>query len=87
MKSKTLPSFWKAYVDLDPTIKRQARKAYSLWRDNPYHPSLRFKCINVQDHIWSIRVTRNYRALGILEDDTLTWLWIGDHDAYRRFFG
>ncbi|WP_095043304.1 type II toxin-antitoxin system RelE family toxin [Candidatus Promineifilum breve] len=86
MKSKTLPSFWKAYENLDPSIKRQTRKAYSIWRNNPYHPSLHFKCINVQDNIWSVRVTRNYRALGIVEGDTMTWLWIGGHDAYRRFF-
>jgi hypothetical protein len=87
VKSKTLPSFWKAYEDLDPSIKRQARRAYSVWQDNPFHPSLRFKCINVRENIWSVRVTRNDRALGILEDDTMTWLWIGGHDAYRRFFG
>ncbi len=28
-----------------------------------------------------------YRALGILEENTVTWFWIGDHDEYERFFG
>lgn len=82
-----MPSFWKAYEGLEPSIKRQARKAYSIWRKNPYHPSLHFKCINVRENIWSVRVTRNHRALGIFEKESMTWLWIGDHDAYKRFFG
>ncbi len=46
MNSATLPSFWTAYRPLDEAIKRSARKAYRLWAENPFHPSLRFKCIN-----------------------------------------
>ncbi len=42
MKSETLPSFWKAYGVLEETIKRQARKSYRLWANNPFHPSLHF---------------------------------------------
>jgi hypothetical protein len=33
-----------------------------------------------------VRITRGYRAVGILEGDTVTWFWIGRHDAYERFF-
>lgn len=86
MKSATLPSFWAAYKSLDNDIRRKARKAYSLWFQNPFHPSLRFKCINQQENIWSVRITRGYRAIGILEGDTVTWFWIGSHDNYERFF-
>lgn len=86
MKSETLPSFWKAYRSLDGSIRRRAKKMYQLWVQNPFHPSLRFKCINSQENIWSVRVTLGYRAVGILEDDTVTWFWIGNHDDYERFF-
>jgi len=86
MKSATLPSFWKTYRSLDDTIKRRARKAYRLWAQNPFHPSLRFKCINTEENIWSVRITLGCRAIGILEDDTVTWFWIGSHDDYERFF-
>ncbi|WP_442947714.1 hypothetical protein [Nostoc sp.] len=34
-----------------------------------------------------MRVTRGYRALGVLKGDTVTWFWIGSHDNYERFFG
>jgi len=86
MKSATLPSFWAAYRFLDENIKAQARKAYHLWSQNPFHPSLHFKCINREEDIWSVKITRAYRAIGVLEGDTVTWFWIGGHDDYERFF-
>ena len=86
MKSATLPSFWKAYSSLEESVKRRARKAFELWRDNPFHPSLHFKCINRQENVWAVRITRGYRALGIMEEDTVIWFWIGGHDEYERFF-
>ncbi|MEM3048430.1 MAG: hypothetical protein QXK72_04375 [Candidatus Bathyarchaeia archaeon] len=85
MKSATLPSFWAAYESLNEDIKRSARRADRLWAQNPFHPSLHFKCINREENVWSVRVTRGYRALGILEGDTVTWFWIGSHDEYERF--
>ena len=86
MKSATLPSFWEAYQSLDSQIKRSARKAYWLWKENPFHPSLHFKCVNDEENIWSVRITRGYRAVGIFEGDTVTWFWIGKHDNYEKFF-
>jgi len=87
VKSQTLASFWDSYSSLDPSLRRRARKAFELWLEHPFHPSLRFKCINTEERIWSVRITRGVRALGILEGDTVTWFWIGDHDTYRRYFG
>jgi hypothetical protein len=87
MRSETTEAFWERYSELDDKIRRSARKAYSLWRDNPFHPSLRFKCVNSQQSIWAVRISKGYRALGILADDTMTWFWIGGHDEYEKFFG
>ncbi len=87
MKSLVLPSFWKAYERLSPQEREQARKAFRLWQENPFHPSLHFKCINREENIWAVRISRGYRALGFMEGDTVVWFWIGDHDAYRRYFG
>ena len=86
MKSQTLPSFWEAYTLLPDSGKKGARKAFSLWRENPFHPSLHFKCVNQEEKIWSVRITLGYRALGILEGDTVTWFWIGGHEQYEREF-
>jgi hypothetical protein len=86
MKSETLPSFWDAYQSLNEETRSRARKAYRLWVENPFHPSLHFKCINQEENIWSVRVTRSYRAIGILDKGTITWFWIGSHDDYEHFF-
>jgi hypothetical protein len=87
MKSAVLSSFWDAYSSLDESVKQRARKAFRLWIENPFHPPLRFKCINVSENIWSVRVTLGYRAIGVWEGDTVTWFWIGSHDDYERYFG
>jgi hypothetical protein len=86
MKSATLPSFWAKYRELCVPVRAGARKAYRLWAENPFHPSLHFKCINSKEDIWSVRVTRSHRALGVMSGDTVTWFWIGDHDAYEDFY-
>lgn len=75
MKSKTIPSFWEAYNRLPEPVKKAARKSFSLWRENPFHPSLHFKCVNQEEKTWSVGVTLGYRALGILDGDTVTWFW------------
>lgn len=42
MKSATLPSFWDAYDKLDEAMRKQARKAYLLWRE-PVSSSVAFQ--------------------------------------------
>lgn len=86
MKSQTLPSFWAAHTLLPESAKKAARKQFLLWRDAPFHPSLHFKCVNQEERIWSVRVTLGYRALGILDGETVTWFWIGGHQDYERQF-
>ena len=83
MRSRATPRFWVAYRELPPEIKEIARKAYGLFRDNPRHPSLQFKGVH-GDSIYSVRVTLGYRALGLLEDEEVTWFWIGAHAEYDR---
>ena len=81
MKSSTTPDFWRAYAALPPEVKRQARKAWRLWRENPRHSSLR--CEPKGDY-WSVRVSRGWRTLGRFHEGTLYWFWIGPHDEYER---
>jgi len=87
IKSCTLPSFWDAYEKLYQEIKKQAKRKYELWLEDPFYPSLHFKCIHTSENIWSARITLNYRVLGIFEGDTVTWFWIGSHDDYEKYFG
>jgi hypothetical protein len=81
MDSHITRSFRKAFEALPSDIQQHAREVYKLWRGNPDLPGLRFKRIGDEA---SIRIGRNYRALGIWEADVVYWYWIGKHDEYDR---
>jgi hypothetical protein len=82
--SKTLPSFWESYRALPDPTRKAARKAFEIWKENPFYPSLRFKCDEPTTHVWSLRITLGFRALCVFEAGTATWFWIGDHPAYEK---
>ncbi len=79
-KSRRARSFRKAFDALPESIQAQARAAYALWKVNPFHPSLNFK--HIRNGVWSARITDQYRALGVMESDAVTWHWIGTHRGY-----
>jgi hypothetical protein len=62
--NKASNDFWSCFDALPAAIQRQARKQYKLYRQNPNHPSLHFK--ELSPGLVSVRVSRNYRALGRL---------------------
>jgi hypothetical protein len=82
VKSKRTKQFHKLFAQLPVHIQEQAREAYELFKQNPYHPSLHFKRIDPQEPIYSVRISRSYRAVGLVEGDNITWYWIGSHADY-----
>lgn len=62
MTSHTTARFRKAFKRLPKQIQRQAREAYKLFRQDPYHPSLRFKRVHPTRPIYSVRISVDYRA-------------------------
>jgi hypothetical protein len=81
MKSKVVTSFWEGYERLPEKVKKAANKQYALWLNDPFHSSVRFKKVG---SFWSVRVTGSYRALGVLDGDTVIWFFIGTHAEYDR---
>ena len=65
MNSHTSARFRKAYRELPLEVRQQAREAYKQFLQDPFYPSLRFKQIHSSKPIYSVRVTRGYRALGV----------------------
>jgi len=65
-------------------VQLQTKKAYELWQKDPYHDSLQFKRIHSKRPIYSVRIGIHWRAIGIKEEDTLTWFWIGSHADYDK---
>jgi hypothetical protein len=85
VKSRITRNFRKHYERLPAEVRRQAHVAYQLWRESPYHASLQFKKVSQRQPIYSVRIGIGWRALGLYEDDTVHWFWIGSHDAYGAF--
>ena len=84
MRSRRTQRFQESFARLPPDIQAQAQQVYQLFRDDPGYPGLRFKKVHQTEPIYSVRVSRGYRAVGVLKDDVIVWFWIGSHSDYDR---
>ena len=84
MRSFLTDDFRNNYRHLPQEVKRAARKNYRLWKANPNHPGLQFKQIHTAEALYSVRVGRGWRALGLREGDAIYWFWIGSHAEYDK---
>lgn len=82
MTSHTTERFREALAQLPEPARRQATEAYRLFRQNPQHPSLRFKQVHPTGPIWSARVGSGYRAVGVRDRDEIVRFRIGSHADY-----
>ena len=87
MKSLVTDDFLACFAKLPEEVKEQARRGYALWRQNPYHPGLHFKRIHGREAIYSVRIGRGWRALGLVQTDSIHWFWIGSHAEYDNLLG
>ena len=74
--------FWEFAEKLPQKIQKRIPQKFELLRRHPRHPSLNFK--KVGPRLWSVRITKGYRALALEEEDTFVWNWVGKHDEYLR---
>jgi len=64
-----MDDFLSYFEKLPQKVKEIARKNYRLWRQNPYHPGLQFKQIHSVEPIFSVRIGKGWRALGLKEEE------------------
>ena len=87
MKSLGTGKFWQVYRALPPGVKEATRAAYRKFVENPAHPSLQLERLRYDPRFWSVRVTRDYRAVAQrFEGDVWIWVWIGSHKDFDRQF-
>ena len=87
MTSRTRPSFWRAYARLSESNRLAAQRAYALFAQSPEHSSLRFKKLSGYEHVWSVRINEQCRAIGERHGDTMVWVWVGTHNEFDNLFG
>ena len=71
MKSHTTSDFRRCFGALSKQIQKQAREAYRHFQADPNHPSLRFKKVHPRMPIYSARVGRGHRTVGVLDGEEI----------------
>jgi len=84
MISHTTERFRKLYENLPEQIRKQARHLYSQFKRDPYYPGLHFKRVHSSQPIYSVRITQDYQAVGVQQDNEIIWFWIGSHSDYDQ---
>jgi hypothetical protein len=85
--SRGTTDFWRLYHALPPQIRAAAQNAFQKFLENPAHPGLQLERLKFDPRAWSVRVTRNYRAVARRYDnDDWLWFWIGSHQEFDRRF-
>lgn len=82
-----LPSFEEAFVGLSPDIQRRVEDVLIQFSERTADNALRPELKNGFDNVWSIRVTKGYRAfyrkLRDREGAVFCMFHVGHHDDYR----
>lgn len=82
--------FHESFKRLPAAIQEKAKKAFTLFRDNPRHPSLQTKKMKGHENIWEGRVDQGYRFFYRYDNDEKTgesicvFYEIGPHEIESR---
>jgi mRNA-degrading endonuclease YafQ of YafQ-DinJ toxin-antitoxin module len=85
---KPTENFWESFYNLSSRQKESARRAWKIFKENPFDPRLRpHKIHRLSIHygrtIYAIDVEDNLRVVFYLEHDCLVTVDIGTHDIYK----
>ena len=85
---KASEQYWRAFNDLPPSQKESARRAWQIFKQNPFDPRLRAHKINklsaqYRKTIYAVVVEGDLRAVFSLNENVVYTIDIGTHDIYR----
>jgi mRNA-degrading endonuclease YafQ of YafQ-DinJ toxin-antitoxin module len=90
MKYRFKPTrrFWESFYALSPSRKDSTRRAWSIFKENPFDPRLRsHKIHKLSAHygrtIYAAEIEADLRAVFYIEGDVVVTVDIGSHDVYR----
>jgi mRNA-degrading endonuclease RelE of RelBE toxin-antitoxin system len=83
MKIQTTRPFDEDYKSLPKSVKAQADKQFTLFLENPHHPSLQIKKIKGHPNIWEGRITKSIRFTFQITGELYILRRIGSHDILK----
>jgi Txe/YoeB family toxin of Txe-Axe toxin-antitoxin module len=80
--------FWKKFYRLPIEKKKSVRKAWTLFKANPFDPKLGIHRIGklssqYRKTIYSVVIEADLRSIFYIEGDTVWTVDIGTHDIYK----
>ncbi|CAN5358392.1 hypothetical protein BH20VER3_BH20VER3_16930 [soil metagenome] len=91
MKYRFQPTrrFWESFYALSPSQKESTRRAWKIFKLNPFDPRLRpHKIYRLSAHqsrtILAAEIEADLRVIFYVQGDVVVTVDIGSHDIYRR---
>ena len=86
---KATQRFWESFYGLAPNQKDSTRRAWKIFKENPFDPRLRPHKINKLSAyygrtIYATTVEGDLRAVFYVEGDLVVTVDIGTHDIYKK---
>lgn len=79
------PRFTRRLEALPDSLTEKAEKTIILFRNDPFHPSLRFhKLSGKLKRYWSVSIDRKNRIILSIEGDTAFLHSVGPHAIYEK---
>ncbi len=81
-------AFWRNFAKLTAQQQEAARKAFVIFKQNPFDPRLRSHKIHKLSArygrtVYAVEIEANLRALFYVEGDMVVTVDIGSHNIYR----
>lgn len=84
---RAVERFWKSFYRLSDSQKESVRRAWSVFKTDPFHPSLDTHEIHAlsaraRHTIYSVVIEADLRVIFRIDDDWVTTLDVGTHRIY-----
>jgi mRNA-degrading endonuclease YafQ of YafQ-DinJ toxin-antitoxin module len=85
---KPIENFWEHFYDLTPSQKDSTRRAWEIFKENPFDPRLRTHKIHRLSAqygrtIYAVDIEGDLRAVFFVESDVVVTVDIGTHAIYK----
>ena len=85
---RAVERFWTSFYRLHPDQKDSVRRAWRIFREDPFDPRLRpHKIQRLSSHyqrtIYAVEIEADLRCVFYVDGDSIVSLAVGTHDIYK----
>ena len=88
MNFRASETFWRNFYDLSSSQKELARRAWEIFKQNPFDPRLRTHKIHrlsslLRRRVYAVEIESDLRVVFYLDGETVRTVDIGTHQIYE----